>query len=71
MNILVDAIGKEELGQFISTKNFMPQLKVNKFEAVINFDFNDMFPCMTKRKTAVNQVGRTVRQMTYFLFINQ
>ncbi len=36
MNILVDAIGKEELGQFISTKNFMPQLKVNKFEAVIN-----------------------------------
>lgn len=36
MNILVDAIGKEGLGQFISTKNFMPQLRVKKLEAVIN-----------------------------------
>lgn len=36
MNIVIDAIGKDSLGQFVSTKNLMPQLGVKQREAIIN-----------------------------------
>lgn len=36
MNIVIDAIGKDALGQFVSIKNLMPQLGVKKREAIIN-----------------------------------
>ena len=46
MNILVDAIGKEGLGQFISTKNLMSQLRVKRLEAVLNKQRN-IYPILS------------------------
>lgn len=41
---------------------------IDILEKICYRDRNDMFPCTTKRtETAMDQVGRTARQMTYFL----
>lgn len=36
VDIIIDAIGKDVIGQFISTNNLMPQLGIKKREAIIN-----------------------------------
>lgn len=36
IDIIIDAVGKDAIGQFISTKNLMPQLGIKKREAIIN-----------------------------------
>ena len=36
VEIIIDAVGKEELGRFISTKNLVSQLGIKKREAIVN-----------------------------------
>lgn len=36
MNIVIDAVGRDALGQFVSARNLVPQLGIKKREAIIN-----------------------------------